>query len=86
MTRSPYDDPNVKDALAEGRPASDIWLIQCQACGTYGYYNQGSHFNCSADGCDFYAAGRAMDVIIDNGEVITLDDWTGMQVADEDVP
>lgn len=43
---SPYEDPMVKAAIKDGRDPSDIWLINCPACGQPSYYNQGSHFTC----------------------------------------
>jgi len=72
--RSAWDDPNVKAALKSKRPPSDIALICCSMCGNYGYYNQGSHFSCSCEGCDWSISGDEIDAWIDNGEVTTLDD------------
>jgi hypothetical protein len=39
-------DPRVKDALAQGRAADDICIMECPSCQQLGYYNQGSHFTC----------------------------------------
>jgi len=41
-----WKDPQVKEALKEGRPADDIAVLDCPECGRWGYYNQGSHFSC----------------------------------------
>jgi hypothetical protein len=46
------DDPNVIAALREGRASSDIWLVQCEVCGTASYYNEGSHASCFSCGAD----------------------------------
>jgi hypothetical protein len=43
---SPWNNPSVKAALADGRPPEDIILIDCPDCGLPGHYNQGSHFTC----------------------------------------
>ena len=86
MNRSPWNDPNVKAALKQGRPASDISLICCPECGTYGYYNDGSHFSCSGDMCGYSCRGDRLDALIDNGEVITLDDYAEMAAEEEQIP
>lgn len=78
-----YEDPNVKEALQQ-RDAQHIALICCQQCANYSYYNEGSHFTCSW--CDWSASGEDLDLLIDNGEVITLDDYVDMQVNAEDIP
>lgn len=70
--RNPWLDPNVREALDEGRSASDISLICCGRCGNYGYYNDGSHFTCGV--CDWTAAGERLDAIFDEGGIITLDE------------
>lgn len=80
---SPWEDPNVKMALKQ-RDASDIALICCGRCHNYGYYNQGSHFTCSW--CEWFVGGEELDAIIDNGEVISLSDYTDRQVSEEDYP
>jgi hypothetical protein len=82
--RNPWNDPNVQDALKQGRGPEDISLIACQHCGVYGYYNDGSGFCCRA--CGWSAGGRAIDALIDNAEVITLDDYTGMMAEQEEYP
>lgn len=41
-----WKDPNVKDALKEGRTADDIAVLECPKCNEWGYYNEGSHFYC----------------------------------------
>jgi hypothetical protein len=84
--RSAWEDPNVKMALRSGRPATDIHVICCQNCGNYGYYNDGSHFSCSVEGCEWSVRGRRLDSLIDQGEVISLDDYMDMMVADEELP
>lgn len=72
--RSPWDDPNVKEALKE-RPASDITLICCNRCGNLGYYNEGSHFTCSA--CNWSISGHKLDAIIEEVGVEMLSDEYG---------
>ena len=70
--RSAWDDPNVKQALAEGRSPMDVALLCCTNCGNYGYYSQGSHFTCSV--CDHSASGHKLNCLIEDGELMTLDD------------
>lgn len=72
--RSVWNDPNVKAALKE-RDAGHIALICCFQCGNYGYYNEGSHFSCSVEGCDWSASGEELDQLVENGEVVSLDDY-----------
>ena len=81
--RSPWDDPNVREALKERSP-DDIALIQCGRCHSYGYYNQGCHFCCSV--CDWSISDHLLDCIIDDGGVITLDEYTEMLTTEEDIP
>jgi hypothetical protein len=83
---NPYDDPNVRQAIADGRQPSEISLIACPRCGVYGYYNDGSHWTCRDEKCGYRASGRKMDMLIDNGEVTTLDDWSAMQVMEDKYP
>lgn len=78
--RSIWDDPNVKDALKNGREPSDISLICCGGCGLYGYYNDGSHFTCSE--CDWSASGETLDMLIDNGEVVSLEEYSDMDAPE----
>ncbi len=73
MTRhSPWEDPNVKRVLSM-RPPEDVLLLPCQGCGSYGYYNQGSHFSCAW--CDWFVEGVALDQVLDQGEVIFLSEY-----------
>jgi hypothetical protein len=81
--RSPWEDPNVKEALKDRAP-DDIALLCCPRCDTYGYYNEGSHFTCGA--CRFSASGGRLDAMIENGEVITLDDYAEAQASEEGYP
>jgi hypothetical protein len=74
--RSPFDDPNVKSALRCRRPAADIHLIQCPGCGNLVYYNDGSHFTCSVEGCNGSYDSEGIDRLLEAGEVISLDDWS----------
>jgi hypothetical protein len=83
--RSAWNDPNVKAALKQRRP-TDIALIECCACGNYGYFNEGSHFSCSVEGCEFSISGEEIDRLIENGEVVTLDEYSDMEAMSEDVP
>lgn len=82
--RSPWEDPNVQAALNSGRPSCGIYLICCGRCGTWGYYNEGSHFSCSVEGCGWSVRGLYLDAILEAGEVISLDDWTDMMVREEE--
>lgn len=41
-----WKDPGVKGALRSGRTPDDIMVLNCPACGRFGYYNQGSTFWC----------------------------------------
>lgn len=41
-----WRDPRVKEALDEGRLASDISILDCPRCSLRGYWNEGSHFYC----------------------------------------
>ena len=81
--RNAWDDPNVKAALKQ-RDAEHIYLICCERCGNYGYYNEGSSFGCSVEGCKW--STRNIDVLIDAGEVITLTNYTDMMVNAENLP
>lgn len=40
------EDETVMAAIAEGRHADDIYLIDCPYCGIPSYWNQGSHCTC----------------------------------------
>jgi hypothetical protein len=75
--RNAWDDPNVKAAMKQ-RPLEQVCLICCERCGNYGYYNEGSHFSCSVDGCDWSVSGGDLDRLINAGDVITLADYTEM--------
>ena len=44
------EDETVMAAIAEGRHADDIYLIDCPACGIPSYWNEGSH--CTCRGCN----------------------------------
>jgi hypothetical protein len=72
---SAWDDPNVKEALAEGSAPEDIQLLDCPACGVTSYYNQGSHFTCRV-------CGRGYAVLCDADESIELE--TTRSTLDED--
>ena len=41
-----WKDPNVQEALKDGRSADDIAVITCPKCNRWGCYNQGSNFWC----------------------------------------
>jgi hypothetical protein len=72
--RNAWDDPLVATRLREGEQPTEIWLILCPACGNFSYYNLGSHFSCSVDGCGHAIDGNELDVLIDNGAATTLAD------------
>jgi hypothetical protein len=76
-----WEDPNVKEALKQ-RGSQDIYLICCEQCHNYCYYNEGSHFSCQW--CDWSTS--AIDELIAAGEVITLDDYAEMCEGMEGVP
>lgn len=78
-----WDDPHVKAALLQ-RPPDDIYLMICHGCGRYSYYNQGSHFSCTW--CDWSMSGRQLDLALDAGEAITLDDYAELPADDLDIP
>jgi hypothetical protein len=78
--QTPFDDPNVKEALRDGRDSSDIHLIGCYVCGEYSYYNDGSHFTCRF--CDWTLRGRKLDAVIEDGGAISLDGWSEMAAGD----
>lgn len=78
---SPWDDPNVKEALAHGRGPDDIMLFDCPTCLVHGFYNEGSHWTCRN-------CGETFDVMIEGEEppaneraivyveeAIALEDW-----------
>lgn len=74
MYRDAWDDPNVKSAL-QCRGPSHVFLICCQTCHNWGYYNEGNHFSCSVEGCSWSCSGEELESIIDNQEVISLDGY-----------
>jgi hypothetical protein len=63
--RADYD-PWVIAAFREGRWVDDIWVIRCDGCGTWSYYNQGSHAECRT--CE-----RDLTDLID--DAITMEDY-----------
>ncbi len=83
--RNAWEDQNVKAALKQ-RPASQVMLICCPLCHNYGYYNEGSHWSCSVGDCGGFLGSGELDAAIDAGEVITLDDYTDMEVNAEELP
>jgi hypothetical protein len=72
--RAPTDDAMVVEALKERR-ASDIALLECPRCGNLSYYNEGSHFSCSVEGCGWSCSGRSLDKLLADMPPITLQDW-----------
>lgn len=46
LPRDIWKDPAVKEALKDGRSASDIACLRCPECSQLGYYNEGSSFSC----------------------------------------
>lgn len=81
--KTPWKDPNVIEAI-KSRPTQEISLIQCHNCLAHSYYNDGSHFTCQW--CQWTAEGDELDEMIDQGEVVSLDDWCELQAETEDVP
>ena len=89
--QTPWDDPNVKDALKGGRDATDIFLIDCPGCGLAGYYNNGSHFTCRACGAGYACITDDEEAPVDRpfivlGEEYTLEDYIDAEVYSEDEP
>jgi hypothetical protein len=41
-----WKDPQVQEALRDGRHTHDICCLRCPKCDRLGYYNQGSTFSC----------------------------------------
>ena len=80
---SPWEDPNVRRALRDGRGPGDIQLGCCPECHGHSYYNEGSHFSCHW--CGWSCSGRRLDALIDAGEVISLADYDESQ-TDPGVP
>lgn len=70
----PWDDPNIIEALKE-RPATEISIFCCPRCQAWNYYNDGSHASCYRQGCGWFADGDMLEAMIDQGDVITLEDW-----------
>ena len=73
-----WQDPMVKEALADGRTPDDIYVIYCPRCGKQSYYNQGSHFNCRHCGTSFEVVGEGESMpgvpTVQADEAITLAD------------
>ena len=68
LPRDIWKDPKVKEALKDGRDASDIWCIRCPRCDQLGYYNEGSSFSCRF-GCGTWRVDDEM-----SQDAITLTD------------
>jgi hypothetical protein len=54
-----WKDPQVKEALKNGRDATDIAVLPCPKCNRYGYYNHGSHFSCRFCKITWYVLSEA---------------------------
>lgn len=80
---NPWEDPNVKQALQDGREPNDIMLCQCLKCHGYSYYNQGSHFTCYW--CNWSVSGRRLDSLLVDGECLSLEEYDEMQ-TDSGIP
>lgn len=72
-----WDDPMVKAALEDGRPAEDIAVLSCPKCGRHGYYNQGSHFTCRFCEATWFVCSEGEDAPTD-GAFIRLDGFTSL--------
>ena len=75
---SVWNDPMVQEALKE-RSADDIAILSCPRCGKDVYYNEGSHFSCSACEIDFYVLGEGEEapdglLCVNSCETRTLSD------------
>lgn len=73
-----WSDPGVKDALADGRPASDIAVLSCPACGKWGYYNQGSTFWCRFCEANWYCCSDSEAPPL-YGKWLRLEDFTTLE-------
>lgn len=69
-----WQDPMIKAALREGRPASDICPLSCPRCGRNGYYNQGSHFTCAHCRRSWYVLGENEEAPGDGRPSMRADD------------
>lgn len=66
----PEDDPMVIAAIEEQRQADDIWIINCDCCLWWSYWNEGSHATCRNCKQDLIP-------LVELGEAATLADyWT----------
>jgi hypothetical protein len=77
---SPLADPNVQEALRDGRDYRDILLLNCPRCGWLSYYHQGSGFCCRNCGASYYVCAEdeaPLDgpcIMACDTDFITLDD------------
>jgi hypothetical protein len=80
LNKTWQDSPMIRAALRE-RPADDIYVVECDGCGSITYYNQGSH--CTCEHCD-----RSLDHLIDSDwdYLTTLADHWEVAVDPPDVP
>lgn len=72
-----WKDPNVSEALKDGRSADDIMVIRCPECNRLGYYNQGQVFSCRF-GCGSWYCN---ELFLERNEPVTLAD-TVTEVTD----
>lgn len=53
-----WKQPEVQQALKDGRGADDIAVLRCPKCDRWGYYNEGSHFTCRFCKVTFYCCSE----------------------------
>ena len=72
-----WKDPQVKEALKDGRSADDIAILRCPECNRTGYYNQGSYFTCRFCDKTFYVLTEGEEYdgpTVQGDEMISLAD------------
>lgn len=78
VTNDIWKSREVKEALKEGRPPSDIAVLTCPRCGRWGYYNQGSHFYCRFCQRGWYCCSEGEDSP-DDRPYLYLDGFTTLE-------
>lgn len=71
-----WKDPQVMEALKDGRSADDIAVVRCPECDRWGYYNEGSHFSCRFCNRSWYVCGE--DQVSRHGLDMTIDGHTSL--------
>lgn len=77
-----WKDPQVQEALKNGRGADDIAVLSCPKCNRWGYYNEGSHFSCRFCDRSWYVCSEdqvprpGLDMTLDDGHTTLADTVT----------